>query len=465
MRIGIIDIGYNAIRAAAYEDDTIGAREIFNNKFKNDVFNLLAHQELNIKHQTYLSIEYILNVFRNLKVKRIRCVATAVLRNHDRAEEFLKYIKNTYDLEIEIISGEREAYLTASGIINGIPEADGIVADLGGGSLELAEVQDKKVGTSVSLELGTKVIAGKKLGQLDTLIDIIQDGYGDKQYKNLYLIGGALRFIFRFYIDIYKYPLRTLHNLSIPQDECLQFLNEVSNPKFLKTKIKKREVNQNAILIAKAMIEVFNPDNIIVSIYGLKEGVRYEMLSDEQKNKNVILMKLSNSFNCLIDQKIIENYTKMLHPLLGDNIEDCLKLMQYSLIILSNKFSYDQTVPPSAMVEKILTSEIQFTHKERIQLALIVFYTTNFKVDLQTLKISKYLLSKKENVLCQIIGNFIRICIEIDGHEFNKPSFIICQKGNFLEVDTGSMLPRPIFEKVCEKLKSIAFCLRSLKAD
>lgn len=464
MRVGVIDIGYNAIRAAAYENDTISAREIFNNKFKNDIFSLLAGQDLNVKHQTYLSIEYILRIFRNLNVKIIKCVATAVLRNHKRAGEFLAHVKEHYDIEIEVVSGEQEAYLTATGVMSGIPAADGIAADLGGGSLELVEVCNGAVGRTVSLELGTKIISGRKIGNLETLIEIIREGYGDQQYKNLYFVGGALRFICRLYIEMYKYPLKTLHNLAITQKECLKFLDDVYNTKIAKNKMKRKELNKNAILIAKAMIELFNPENIVISTYGLKEGVRYEMLSDEQKQQNIILAKLANTFNCVIEQSIVDSYLAIFKPLFKNvqYIDECAKLMQYSMIISSSKFCYDQTVPPLMLAENILTSEIQFTHKERAKLALIIFYITNFKVEPHILKISRCLLTKKENILCQIIGNFIRICLEIDGPEFKQPSFSVSQQGSYLEVKTDYMLPRPIFDKACEKLKSIAFCLRNM---
>ena len=50
MRLGIIDIGYNAIRAVVHESNTIGSPEIFNNKFKNDILTLLMQEELDIKY-------------------------------------------------------------------------------------------------------------------------------------------------------------------------------------------------------------------------------------------------------------------------------------------------------------------------------------------------------------------------------------------------------------------------------
>ena len=201
MRSAIMDIGYNAIRAVVYENDDIGAPEIFNSKFKSDILNLLTHEDLDIKHQTYLSIQYLLHIFKQLNVTDIKCVATAVLRDHPRADSFIEFIKEKYDFEIEIISGEKEAKLTALGLITGIRHSDGIAADLGGGSLELVEVSDTKVGRLKSLELGTKVIASKNLGDQESITKIIEKEYGNYNYDNLYFIGGALRFIGRLYID------------------------------------------------------------------------------------------------------------------------------------------------------------------------------------------------------------------------------------------------------------------------
>jgi exopolyphosphatase/guanosine-5'-triphosphate,3'-diphosphate pyrophosphatase len=100
MRCAIMDIGYNAIRAVVYEDNTLGAPEIFNNKFKNDILSLLSHESFDVKHQSYLSIQYLLHVFKRLEVTDINCVATAVLRDHPRANDFISFIKNKYKREL-----------------------------------------------------------------------------------------------------------------------------------------------------------------------------------------------------------------------------------------------------------------------------------------------------------------------------------------------------------------------------
>ncbi|WP_375326529.1 hypothetical protein [Candidatus Tisiphia endosymbiont of Nemotelus uliginosus] len=58
MRSATIDIGYNAIRAVVYECDKLGAPEIFNDKFKSDIINLLNLSNLEIPHQSYLVLQY-----------------------------------------------------------------------------------------------------------------------------------------------------------------------------------------------------------------------------------------------------------------------------------------------------------------------------------------------------------------------------------------------------------------------
>ena len=56
--------------------------------------------------------------------------------------------------KIELLSGERESQLAALGVISGFHKPDGFVGDLGGGSLELADVQGSRIGKRVSLPLG-----------------------------------------------------------------------------------------------------------------------------------------------------------------------------------------------------------------------------------------------------------------------------------------------------------------------
>ena len=276
MRSAIIDIGYNAIRAVVYENNNLGAPEIFNSKFKNDILSLLTSESIDIKHQAYLSIQYLLHIFEKLEVTNIKCVATAVLRNHPRANDFIKHIENKYNFDIDIISGEEEARLTAIGLISSIKDANGIAADLGGGSLELMEITNNEIGRLDSFELGTKMISSRNIANEEAIMTIIKDYYDYPNYETLYLIGGALRFIGRLYIDFVQYPMKNLHNLEISTKDFLSYLNKLElSSQDTKNKLGRRRINTNALFVAKAMISIFQPKKIVISTYGLKEGVRF----------------------------------------------------------------------------------------------------------------------------------------------------------------------------------------------
>ena len=408
MRLGIIDIGYNAIRAVVHESNTIGAPEIFNNKFKNDILTLLTQEELDIKHQAYLSINYILHIFTRLQVTEIKCVATAVLRDHPRSKAFIEFIKEKFNLTIEVISGEREAYLTAVGLISGISDVNGVAADLGGGSLELIEINNRLIGKLSSLALGTKIITTRKLQNLEDITRIIRDEYGNYQYENLYLIGGALRFICRFFIEFNKYPLKNLHNLSISRADFSLYLKSIKEFQRNKFKLNSRTLNPNAIIVAQAMLEVFQPKNIIVSIFGLKEGVRYEILPEIEKNQDIVLQKVVYCCQYELGSTNFDKYYEIIEPLVEET-KDLSQLLKLAIILQSLNKYFDQTLSPKAISEFILNSEIPFTHRQRLMIALILSYSSNFKPDVELIKISKKLLCKQDFKNSQILGYFIRI--------------------------------------------------------
>ena len=456
MRSAIIDIGYNAIRAVVYDRDTLGAPEIFNDKFKSDILNLLELDDLETKHQTYLSINYLLHIFNQLSVSNIKCVATAVLRGHPKAEEFKKIIKDKFDFEIDIISGEREAFLTAAGLVSGISDASGVVADLGGGSLELASILDKEIGHLKSLPLGTKVMTENNLTDLTVITDIIRTEFGDQKYKNLYLIGGALRFIGRYYMDFVHYPLKNLHNLEIPSPDFEIYLEKLDHINKIKPSYEHRKIDQNGIIITKAMLSVFSPEKIIISNYGLKEGVRFVSLPKEEQLKNIVYERVKELVHLDLSVCKLQEYDDVISPLLIEPDNITLGLVHLAVMLASLNKNIDKTLRANFAVEFVLSSDIPFSHRERLMLGLTLAFAYNAKADAYINKLAKKMLHKKDLCNSQIIGNFIRISRQIDGPEFHRPTFGLILKGDFIEIGANSILPRPVFEKVCERLKDIA---------
>ena len=86
-------------------------------------------------------------------VVRTRVVATAAVREASNGAAFLARVRQL-GFDPRILSGEEEGKRAGQGVLSAIPDADGIVGDLGGGSLELVEVSSGRVGRSASLPLG-----------------------------------------------------------------------------------------------------------------------------------------------------------------------------------------------------------------------------------------------------------------------------------------------------------------------
>jgi len=461
-RIAIIDLGSNAIRAAVYDDQTLGAAEIYNDKFRNDILGLLELDDLDIKHPVYLAIQYFTNIFKKLDVTTVSCVATAVLRDHPSAKEFARIVHEKYGLEIDIISGDREAYLMAAGLISGVTDADGIAADLGGGSLELAEINDKKVGHLRSLPLGTKFIDQNM--KIEELAQIISSVFPhDKKCKNLYLIGGALRFIGRHYMEFVQYPLRNLHNLEIDGSDFLIYLEKLDSIAKIKSAYQARRIDERAILVARSLMKVLQPSKVVVSNYGLKEGVRFDTLSSQEQAKDIIFERCKrltsfNSKTCRLDK-----YHELVSELLIEPDKLTSKVIDLTIILASFSQNTDRALKANFTSEFILSSDIPFNHRLRLMLALSLSHAFSSRSDLYINKLARKVLSKLDYHNSQILGNILRVAREVDGPEFKEPSFALILHDRYIEIEAVEILPKPIFDTICERLKDIAYARKNAR--
>ena len=93
-----------------------------------------------------------------MEVASLRTVATAAVREASNGPEFLARIR-AMGLAVELLSGEQEAAMAGYGVLAAFPGAEGIVGDLGGGSLELVRVGGGEVHERVSFPLGVLRIA------------------------------------------------------------------------------------------------------------------------------------------------------------------------------------------------------------------------------------------------------------------------------------------------------------------
>ena len=85
---------------------------------------------------------------------RIVAVATSAVRDADNRERLLDPLRLREGIDVQILSAREEAQLGVDAAVDSLPFTNGIVADLGGASLQLSRVRDRRIVSSASLPLG-----------------------------------------------------------------------------------------------------------------------------------------------------------------------------------------------------------------------------------------------------------------------------------------------------------------------
>ena len=290
---GIIDIGSNSVRLVVYAGLTRTPAVIFNEKVMAGLGRGLANDgrlgEGAMRTATAALARFAL-LARDMGVADLRTVATAAVREARNGQRFVDHVRDTCGLAIEVIDGEAEARGAALGVIAGIPGADGIVGDLGGGSLELIRVADGQVHDRISLPIGAlRLDAVRKRGSralrpfIAAALDRV-DWAAKGQGKPFYMVGGSWRALVQLDIWSTDYPLPVIHQYTMATSAPARLARSLGrlNPKTLKevTAISTSRLPSlpGAALLLGAVVKRLGSASIVASAYGLREGLLFERM-------------------------------------------------------------------------------------------------------------------------------------------------------------------------------------------
>jgi exopolyphosphatase / guanosine-5'-triphosphate,3'-diphosphate pyrophosphatase len=155
--VAVVDVGSNSVRLVVYDGRRRAPSPVFNEKILCGLGRGVAITgELGAEamDRALAALQRFRALCRQIEVTQIMAVATAAVREASNGPEFVARAEAALGAKITVLTGSREAELTALGVISGIPDADGLVGDLGGGSLELVDVRQGKIETAVTLPLG-----------------------------------------------------------------------------------------------------------------------------------------------------------------------------------------------------------------------------------------------------------------------------------------------------------------------
>jgi exopolyphosphatase/guanosine-5'-triphosphate,3'-diphosphate pyrophosphatase len=303
--VAVIDIGSNSVRLVVYQSMARSLITIFNEKAlcglgrEVQSTGLLAPDAVG---KALTSLRRFRALCGVMKVGRVHAIATAACRDATNGPDFIAKAERICGVPIEILSGPREAKLSALGVISGVHKPDGIVGDLGGGSLELIDVRGNRVRTGVTLPLGSLALqdsSHKSLKRAERIVKIdisavaqLKAGRG----RAFYAVGGTWRALARIHIIQSGYPLRVMHGYSIPAAEALDFArrlrrlaatNMLANIEAIADA--RRPLLTYAALVLEYIIRVAKPKTIVFSTFGVREGLLYEMLPPVERAKDGLI--------------------------------------------------------------------------------------------------------------------------------------------------------------------------------
>jgi exopolyphosphatase / guanosine-5'-triphosphate,3'-diphosphate pyrophosphatase len=182
--------------------------------------------------------------------------------------------------------------------VAGIPEADGLAADLGGGSLDMVSVKGGKTGNAHTLPFGPLRLMDQSRGDPDKARDIVDKGLKnipDLTCNALYAVGGIWRSFARVDMEDQNYPLHVLQHYTIPRGRALRLcrllagLSKESSRKIRVVSKRRAESLPYGAVVLERLLEAGDIKDVVISAFGLREGLLYARLPAEERSKDPLV--------------------------------------------------------------------------------------------------------------------------------------------------------------------------------
>ncbi|MDB5364579.1 MAG: Ppx, partial [Rhodospirillales bacterium] len=208
------------------------------------------------------------------------------------------------------------------------PEADGLMADMGGGSVELVRLEKGHVGKRVSRPLGPFRLMAIDGGR-DAVRKAIDAQLSDLPWlkeakgKDFYAVGGAFRAFAKVHMEQVHHPLHIIHHYAIDAKAAVEFAQLLSKQSRSSleqaTTISRRraEALPYAALVIERLLKQIEPKRLVFSAYGLREGILYDRLPPSQRPADPLLdacLEMADRSSRFGDPDSLIDWTRPIWP-------------------------------------------------------------------------------------------------------------------------------------------------------
>lgn len=296
MKYAAIEIGTNSTKMIIVQRNESDSCSILRksntvNRLSRCMFENRMIQSEALKDGMNIIHEYMKDIKEN-NAELVSVFSTSVLRDADNRNLIIQEVKRQYGCDIQIISGEQEAfyaYRAASRLMRHNDEK-AIVIDIGGGSTEIICGNKEKIDHKVSLDIGAVRLTElycKNDPATDMELNQITCNIGEKlkvlpctAHRDAILIGtgGTIKTLATIYSGLDYRNEKRIDGMVVPRHSInnifhdLVKMNLEARKKVKGLNPKRADVIVAGLLILQAVIEAFGADQITISSSGVIEG-------------------------------------------------------------------------------------------------------------------------------------------------------------------------------------------------
>jgi len=300
--VGVIDIGSNSGRVMVFQGEAsghlrllAGSRAMLRLVTDVDTRGKLTDETM---ARTMEALRDFLAIAKGASARRIITVATAAMRDAANGALFAERVAGELGIRISIIDADAEARYGFIGAVRGLAVANGLLFDVGGGSMQVTTFARRRTVDAISLPFGALRLSERFLEsdpptskQLRRLRDYMKDRLAKSRVsrlepgERLVGTGGTMRNLAKIDRQSRNYPIHWLHGYVLSVDRLGEVVEVLGS-----TKAKRRDevpglssdradsIVGGAVAI-QTLAEFVRAKDILVSGQGVREGVALRMLN------------------------------------------------------------------------------------------------------------------------------------------------------------------------------------------
>ena len=432
-RSAVVDLGSNSVRLVVFEGQSRNPVAIFNEKavprlgqglqITGKLNEAAVEQALTVLGRYH-------TVARAMGADPFEVLATAAVRDASNGAAFVEELRARMpDMPIRILSGEAEAAYSAAGVLCGIPEADGILADIGGGSLEVVRLAAGRAKEARTLGLGVIRLSDRAGGDMARARAVAEADLAEVPWlaegtgRDLYLVGGAWRGLARIHMEQTGYPLAIVHHYTIGREEArdLAAVIAAANRRTLERLpgVPRRRVQDLpfAAVVLRRLLRATGAARVVFSANGMREGWYMERVAGAAAAEDPLLaagqeMAVRFGRSHALPPALIA----WTAPLVGDESPEATRLRE-AACWMSDIGSHDHPEyrAEQAFLRVLRQPGVTLDHPARAFLAFVLALRYDAETDTPFLAAARSLLDLTMLRRAEILGMALRLAYTLSG--------------------------------------------------